>query len=137
MNKVILIGRLTRDPKVHYSTGEHPMAVARYTLVVGRFSKSSRNDEKTAYFIRCVVFHKPAEFADNYLTKGIKIAVTGHIRTGSYTNCEGQVVYTTDIVVESQEFCQSKAASSADSTPASNSGFMDIPNGIDEKLPFN
>lgn len=133
MNKVILIGRLTRDPEVSYSNAGN--AVAKYTLAVDRISK---NTDQTADFIRCVAFNKTAEFAESYLYKGIKIAVTGHIQTGSYTGREGQTVYTTDVVVESQEFCQSKSASNQTASDSSFSDrFMNIPDGIDEELPFN
>ena len=133
MNKVILIGRLTRDPEVSYSNAGN--AVARYTLAVDRMTK---NTDQTADFIRCVAFNKTAEFAESYLYKGIKIAVTGHIQTGSYTGREGQTVYTTDVVVESQEFCQSKSASNQTASDSSFSDrFMNIPDGIDEELPFN
>lgn len=136
MNKVILIGRLTRDPEVSYSNAGN--AVAKYTLAVDRISK---NTDQTADFIRCVAFNKTAEFAESYLYKGIKIAVTGHIQTGSYTGREGQTVYTTDVVVENQEFCESRNASSAapSTQPSSDTSdrFMNIPDGIDEELPFN
>lgn len=136
MNKVILIGRLTRDPEVSYSNAGN--AVARYTLAVDRMTK---NADQTADFIRCVAFNKPAEFAESYLYKGIKIAVTGRIQTGSYTGREGQTVYTTDVVVENQEFCESKSASSTApyAQPSSDTSdrFMNIPDGIDEELPFN
>ena len=133
MNKVILIGRLTRDPEVSYSNAGN--AVARYTLAVDRMTK---NTDQTADFIRCVAFNKTAEFAESYLYKGIKIAVTGRIQTGSYTGREGQTVYTTDVVVENQEFCESKSASSAaPSTQPDSDRFMNIPDGIDEELPFN
>lgn len=136
MNKVILTGRLTRDPEVRYS--QNNTAVARYTLAVDRIT---RNTEQSADFIRCVAFNKTAEFAETYLRKGIKIAITGHIQTGSYTNRDGQTVYTTDIVVENQEFCESRNASSAapSTQPSldSSDGFMNIPDGIDEELPFN
>lgn len=150
MNKVILMGRLTRDPEVRYSSGENSMAVARYTLAVDRRFK--RDGEATADFIGCVGFGRQAEFAEKYLRQGMKIAVTGRIQTGSYTNKDGQKVYTTDIVVEDHEFCESKnasmaggeggmqsAAPSSRSTPsaASGDGFMNIPDGIDEELPFN
>ena len=107
MNKVILIGRLTKEPDVRYSAGENQMAVARYTLAVDRKFKR-QGDEQTADFINCVTFGKNAEFAEKYLNKGTKIAVTGRIQTGSYTNKDGQKVYTTDIVVEEHEFCESK-----------------------------
>ncbi|MCI9065398.1 MAG: single-stranded DNA-binding protein [Lachnospiraceae bacterium] len=147
MNKVILMGRLTRDPEVRYSQGENATAVARYTLAVDRrFNRN--NDEQTADFINCVAFGRSGEFAEKYLHKGTKIAITGRIQTGSYTNKDGVRVYTTDVVVEDQEFAESKNASAAnggyapaernDSAPAAaGDGFMNIPDGIDEELPFN
>ena len=110
MNKVILCGRLTRDPEVRYSSGENQTAVARYTLAVDRRCKR-QGDEQTADFINCVVFGRGAEFAENYLHQGTKIIAEGRIQTGSYTNKDGQRVYTTDVVVENQEFAESKAAS--------------------------
>ena len=148
MNKVILMGRLTRDPEVRYSQGENATAVARYSLAVDR--RFRRDNEPTADFINCVAFGRAAEFAERYLRQGTKIAITGRIQTGSYTNRDGVKVYTTDIVVEEQEFAESKAAGGA-STPANNyqaspapspsadigDGFMNIPDGIDEELPFN
>lgn len=109
MNKVILMGRLTRDPEVRYSQGEQAMAVARYTLAVDRRFRRD-GDQQTADFINCVAFGRSGEFAEKYFHKGIKIAVTGRIQTGSYTNKDGQKVYTTDVVVEDQEFAESKAA---------------------------
>lgn len=147
MNKVILMGRLTRDPEVRYSQGENATAVARYTLAVDRrFNRN--NDEQTADFINCVAFGRSGEFAEKYLHKGTKIAVTGRIQTGSYTNKDGVKVYTTEVVVEEHEFAESKNASAGDGgyTPASRAesapaaagdGFMNIPDGIDEELPFN
>lgn len=147
MNKVILMGRLTRDPEVRYSQGENATAVARYTLAVDRrFNRN--NDEQTADFINCVAFGRSGEFAEKYLHKGTKIAITGRIQTGSYTNKDGVRVYTTDVVVEDQEFAESKNASAAnggyapaernDSAPAAaGDGFMNIPDGSDEELPFN
>lgn len=136
MNKVMLIGRLTRDPEVRYS--QNNTAIARYTLAVDRMT---RNTEQSADFIRCVCFNKTAEFAETYLCKGIKISVVGHIQTGSYTNRDGQTVYTTDIVVENQEFCESRSSSSAapSTQPSSDPAdqFMNIPDGIDDELPFN
>ena len=105
MNKVILMGRLTRDPEVRYTQGEQAMAVARYTLAVDRRGK---NQENSADFIQCVAFGKAGEFAERYLHKGTKIVMTGRIQTGSYTNKEGQRVYTTDVVAEDQEFAESK-----------------------------
>jgi len=148
MNKVILMGRLTRDPEVRYSQGENAMAVARYTLAVDRrFNRN--NDGQTADFINCVAFGKSGEFAEKYLHKGTKIAATGRIQTGSYTNKDGVKVYTTEVVVEDQEFAESKNASQAGNggyapagvagpaPMAAGDGFMNIPDGIDEELPFN
>lgn len=152
MNKVILMGRLTRDPEVRYSAGENALAIARYTLAVDR--RFRRDGEASADFISCVSFGRTAEFAEKYFRQGLKIAVTGRIQTGSYTNREGQKVYTTEVVVEDQEFAESKASSDsyaaahlrteaapATSMPspsaASADGFMNIPDGIDEELPFN
>ena len=155
MNKVILMGRLTRDPEVRYSQGEQAMAVARYTLAVDRRGK---NQENSADFIQCVAFGKAGEFAERYLHKGTKIVLTGRIQTGSYTNKEGQRVYTTDVIAEDQEFAESKAASDRNSSDfaannnygggyqqsgrpvpsqAPSDGFMNIPDGIDEELPFS
>lgn len=141
MNKVILMGRLTRDPDVRYSQGENATAVARFTLAVDRRFK--RDGDATADFINCVSFGKAAEFAEKYLRQGAKIAVTGRIQTGSYTNKDGVKVYTTDVVVEEQEFAESKAASaqnneSSNNIPSINAGdgFMNIPDGIDEQIPF-
>ncbi len=146
MNKVILMGRLVRDPEVRYSQGENASAVARYTLAVDRrFNRN--NEENNADFIGCVAFGRAAEFAEKYLHKGTKIAVTGRIQTGSYTNKDGARVYTTDVVVEEQEFAESKASqggyeggySAPVQTPNTSisDGFMNIPDGIDEELPFN
>lgn len=149
MNKVILMGRLTRDPEVRYSQGETPLAIARYTLAVDRrFSRNNGGDnQQTADFISCVAFGRSGEFAEKYLRKGTKIAVTGRIQTGSYTNRDGQTVYTTEVVVEDQEFAESKNSNSGsdggytgNSRPApsgAGDGFMNIPDGIDEELPFN
>ena len=109
MNKVILMGRLTRDPEVRYSTGENAMAIARYTLAVDR--RFHREGEAEADFISCVAFDKRAEFAERYLQKGTKIIVSGRITTGKYTNKEGQTVYTTDVIIEECEFAESKNAS--------------------------
>ena len=144
MNKVILIGRLTRDPEVRYSQGDNSMAVARYSLAVDRRFKRE-GDEQTADFINCVAFGKSGEFAEKYLHKGTKIAVVGRIQTGSFTNKAGQKVYTTDVVVEEQEFAESKNSGSgsvAANTPVnnntSNNDFMNIPDEIeDSELPFN
>ena len=146
MNRVVLMGRLTRDPDVRYTQGDNPMAVARYTLAVDR-RRARSNDENNADFISCVAFGKSGEFAEKYLRKGTKIAVSGRIQTGSYVNKDGVKVYTTDVVVEDQEFAESKNASSAggdygaSSAPAqggdSIDGFMNLPDGIDEELPFS
>lgn len=149
MNKVILMGRLTRDPEIRYSQNEQSTAVARYTLAVDRrFTRNNSGDQQTADFINCVAFGRSAEFAEKYFRKGLKIVVTGRIQTGSYTNRDGQKVYTTDVVVEDQEFAESKSASSENysgaftpadrpSPSAAGDGFMNIPDGIDEELPFN
>ena len=136
MNKVILSGRLVADPEVRYTQGENSMAIARYRLASDRRFK--REGEPTADFIPCVAFGKTGEFAEKYLRKGTKILVTGRIQTGSYTNNEGQKVYTTDIVVDEHEFCESKSNEAGTTHPqADANGFMNIPDGIDEELPFN
>lgn len=134
MNKVILIGRLTRDPEVRNS-GD--MTIGRYTLAVDRRFKRD-GDEQTADFINCVAFGKAGEFAEKYLRKGTKIAVVGRIQTGSYTNKDGVKVFTTDVIVEEQEFAESKnSASTATQTPKIDNGFVDIPDSItDDELPF-
>ena len=112
MNKVILMGRLTRDPEVRYSQGENALAIARYTLAVDRRNfRNNGNDEQTADFINCVAFGKSGEFAEKYFHKGTKLVVSGRIQTGSYTNKDGVKVYTTEVVVEDQEFAESKNAS--------------------------
>ena len=149
MNKVILIGRLTRDPEVRWTQGQEQKATGRFTLAVDRRFRTDNGP--TADFISCVVFGKTAEFVEKYLRQGIKVAVTGRIQTGSYTNREGQKVYTTDVVVEEMEFAESKAANEqhtdpqpVNRTPAAGvpqatvgaDGFMNIPDGIDEELPF-
>jgi single-strand DNA-binding protein len=146
MNKVILVGRLTRDPEVRYSQAAEPLAVARYTLAVDRRGRrDASNGDQTADFINCVAFGRTGEFAEKYLKKGTKIAVTGRIQTGSYTNKEGAKVYTTEVVVEEHEFVESKNASGSSSyggndrpapSDADASGFMSIPDGIDGELPF-
>ncbi len=145
MNKVILMGRLTRDPEVRYSQGENSMAIARYTIAVDRRVRRD-GDQQTADFINCVAFGRSGEFAEKYFHKGIKIAVTGRIQTGSYTNKDGQKVYTTDVIVEEQEFAESKSASANNAGAAAangnaagsaiGDGFMNLPDGIDEELPF-
>ena len=176
MNKVILMGRLTRDPEIRYTQGDNSMCIARYTLAVDRrFNRNAGNDGNNADFISCVAFGKTAEFTEKYLKKGTKMAITGRIQTGSYTNKDGVKVYTTEVVVEDQEFAESKNASSGGSgnyggnnygggnsgsysggnggssynggganqaprqsadTSDSLDGFMNIPDGIDEELPF-
>ena len=148
MNKVILMGRLTRDPDVRYSQGDSPMAIARYTLAVDRRFRRD-NDQQTADFISCVAFGRNGDFAEKYLHQGTKIVVEGRIQTGSYTNKDGNKVYTTEVVVENQEFAESKAsaanneggfqpqAQSAPTAPAGD-GFMNIPDGVEDVgLPFN
>ncbi len=152
MNKVILMGRLTRDPEVRYSQGESPLAIARFTLAVDRRFK--RDGEATADFINCVAFGRQAEHAERYYRQGLKIVITGRIQTGSYTNKDGIKVYTTEVVIEEQEFAESKAVSDANAggfrsaptqapapaqAPVSDAGdgFMNIPDGIDEELPFS
>lgn len=136
MNKVILMGRLTRDPEVRYSGGQEPIAVARYSLAVDR--KYKRDGEQTADFINCVAFGKNGDFAEKYLSQGTKIVVEGRIQTGSYTNQQGVKVYTTDIVVESCEFAESKKSSApAQNQTVDADGFMTIPDNLeDEGLPF-
>lgn len=147
MNKVILMGRLTRDPEIRYAQNENSTCIANYTLAVDRRFKR-QGDEQTADFIRCVAMGRGGEFAEKYLHQGIKIVVEGRIQTGSYTNKDGQKIFTTDVMVESQEFAESKAASaqngnqnaSAPTRPnvAQNDsdGFMNIPDAIEEELPF-
>ena len=152
MNKVILMGRLTRDPEVRYTQGERSMAVARYTLAVDRRRRTGNGDNQTADLIQCVAFDRAGEFAEKYFHQGIKVLVTGRIQTGSYTNRDGQKVYTTDVIVEDQEFAESKNASASSMSggpapapaerpaPAAaiGDGFMNIPDGVeDEGLPFN
>jgi single-strand DNA-binding protein len=138
------MGRLTRDPEVRYSQGERSMAIARYSLAVDRRGRKNQDsNEQTADFINCVAFDKAGEFAEKYFRQGMRVLVSGRIQTGSYTNKEGIKVYTTDIVVEDQEFADSKGAGEGQqqsrSTPSSiGDGFMNIPDGVeDEGLPFN
>ncbi len=147
MNKVVLMGRLTRDPDVRYTQGDRPLAVARYTLAVNRRFK--RDNEPDADFINCVAFGRAGEFAEKYLKKGTKIVVSGRIQTGSYTNKDGMKVYTTDVVIEEQDFAESKAVaaqnmaasvtqpSAPQPSAASSDGFMNIPDGLEEELPFS
>ena len=147
MNKVVLMGRLTRDPDVRYSQGETPLAIARYTLAVDRRFK--RNGEQDADFINCVAFGRTAEFAEKYLKQGTKMVVSGRIQTGSYTNRDGVKVYTTEVVIEEQDFAESKAAAAQNSSmgvpqpsapqpsAAASVGFMNFPDGLEEVLPFS
>lgn len=147
MNKVILMGRLTRDPEIRYSQGAEPLCIARYSLAVDRRGRrDANNGEQTADFINCVAFGKNGEFAEKYLKKGTKILATGRIQTGSYTNKDGVKVYTTEVVVEEHEFAESKSSSEGSSngggydrpapSSADASGFMSIPEGIEDALPF-
>lgn len=144
LNKVILMGRLTRDPEIRYSQGNDQTAIARFTLAVDR--RYNRNGDQTADFINCVSFGKSAEFAEKYFKQGTKIVAVGRLQTGSFTNKDGNKVYTTDVIVDEQFFAESKKSSSADSnnqpssrpSPANASaeGFMSIPEGIEDDLPF-
>lgn len=133
MNSVIIIGRLTRDAEVRYSQGENTMAIARYNLAVDRVG--AKDGQPSADFISCVAFGKNAEFAEKYLKKGMKIAIEGRIQTGSYTNKDGQKVYTTDVIVEHHEFCESKSTDHT-SAPANND-IVNIPDDISDEIPFN
>ena len=138
MNKVILMGRIVRDPDVRYSQGANgSTAVARYSLAVDR--KFKQEGQPTADFINCIAFGKLGEFAEKYLHKGVKIAVVGRIQTGSYKNKDGNTVYTTDVVVEEHEFCESKSQSNSQPqpTPNNDNSWMNIPDGIEDSLPFN
>ena len=142
MNKVILMGRLTRDPEVRYSQGDTPLCIARYSIAVDRIGgRNNGQDQQTADFINCVAFSKQGEFAEKYLHKGTKIAVEGRIQTGSYTNKDGNKVYTTEVVVERHEFCESRGSqdgSFGGSAPAAPNGdFMNIPTEADDEIPFN
>ena len=147
MNRVILMGRLTRDAEIRYSQGESSTAIARFSLAVDRRFRRE-GDEQTADFINCVAFGRTAEFMERFGRKGTKFVAEGRIQTGSYTNKDGQRVYTTDVVVESVEFAESKSAASGSDggftladrpspSQAAGDGFMNIPDGIDEELPFN
>lgn len=141
MNRVILMGRLTRDPDVRYTQGNEPMAVARYTLAVNRRTRKEDGSQE-ADFINIVAFRKAGEFAEKYFRQGMRVLVSGRIQTGSYTNREGQRVYTTDVIVDEQEFADAKrdgAEPSNYGTPSpAGDGFMNIPDGVeDEGLPFN
>lgn len=153
MNKVILMGRLTRDPEVRYSQGERTMTLAKYTLAVDRRGRRSQDgNEQTADFLNCVAFDRAGEFAEKYFRQGIKIVISGRIQTGSYTNKDGIKVYTTDVIVEEQDFCESKAATDQyngggmqtanpskppQPSQAAGDGFMNIPDGLEEELPFS
>lgn len=141
MNKVILMGRLTKAPEVRFSEGKgggEPLAIARFTLAVDR--RFSRNEEQKADFISCVAFGKQGEFVEKYLNQGTKVALSGRIQTGSYKNKDGQTIYTTDVVVEEIEFAESKKPEAApekkEEEPPASEGFMDIPEGIENDLPF-
>lgn len=146
MNKVILMGRLTRDPEIRYSQAAEPLAIARYTLAVDRrVRRDANNGEPTADFIPCVAFGRAGEFAERYLKQGTKLVVTGRIQTGSYTNKDGVKVYTTEVIVEDQEFAESKSVSESHGgqsydrpapSSASAEGFMSIPDGIEQDIPF-
>lgn len=144
MNKVILMGRITRDAEIRYTQGEKSTAIARFSLAVDRRFKKD-NDEQNTDFISCIAFGKIAEFLEKFGRKGTKFVVDGRIQTGSYNNKDGQKVYTTDVVVENIEFAESKNSSGsggstnqpAPSSSSAGDGFMNIPDGIDEELPFN
>lgn len=135
MNKWAGIGRLTKDPDVRYTQGEKSMAIARYTLAVDRRFK--KDGEPTADFISCVAFSKNGELAEKYFHKGMKIAVAGRIQTGSYTNKDGQKVYTTDVIVEEQEFCEKKGEGESQNAPKADEGFMDLPGNVDSEIPWS
>lgn len=139
MNKVILMGRLTRDPEVRCSQGATPMAVSKFTLAVDR--KFKKEGEQSADFINCVAFGKVAETIEKYVHQGYKIIVEGRWQTGSYTNKDGNKVYTNDCAVENIEFCESRSSQQSNSQPApapnGDMGFMNIPDGIADELPFN
>ena len=143
MNKVVLMGRLTRNPESRYTNGEEPMCITRYTLAVDR--RTSKEGQQSADFISCVAFGRAGEFAEKYFAKGTKITVSGRIQTGSYTNRDGQKVYTTEVVIEEQEFAESKKVSEQNGRQRGENagysdagdGFMNIPDGIDEELPFS
>ena len=131
MNKVVLIGRLTKDVETRYTQGENAMAISRYTLAIDRKGKDAGTD-----FINCVAFGKQGEFAEKYLRKGMKIAVEGRIQTGNYEK-DGKKVYTTDVVVEAHEFCESKGQADEKPRPSTDDdGFMNIPDGFESELPF-
>mgnify|MGYP001260663980 CR=1 FL=1 len=149
MNKVILLGRFVRDPEVRYSQGEEPTAIARYTLAVDRRgTKKKDSEQKETDFITCIAFRKAGEFAEKYFHQGMRVLISGRIQTGSYVNKDGNKVYTTDVIVEEQEFADSKNQNAENGgagnnqqgtgSAASGDGFMNMPNGAeDEGLPFN
>ena len=142
MNRVILMGRLTRDPDVRYTQGEKSMAIARYTLAVDRRGKKERDqDQQAADFINCVAFDRAAEFAETYFHQRMRVLVSGRLQTGSYVNKEGKKVYTTEVILTDQEFADSKGSNAPETRQAQGTdlgdGFMNIPDGIeDEGLPF-
>ena len=138
MNKAMITGRLTRDPNTRYSQGENQMCIARFTLAVDR-RRSKNSDEQKADFISCVAFGKTGEFVEKYARKGIKFDIVGRIQTGSYQNKDGQTVYTTEVVVEDIEFGESKGSSqaSASSQQEPDDGFVNVPEELDDELPFN
>ena len=139
MNKVILMGRLTRDPEIKYSQNrdDNQMCIGRFTLAVDRRGRRTEG-QPTADFINCVAFGRQGEFVEKYLKQGTKIALTGHIQTGSYINKDGQKIYTTDVVIEEMEFAESKKSEPkySETVPLVEEGFMDIPEGIEDELPF-
>lgn len=139
MNKTVLIGRSTKDADVRYSQGDKPMAIARISLAVDR--KFKQEGQPTADFINCIAFGKTAEVIEKYVVKGTKIAVVGHIQTGSYTNKDGQKVYTTDVVIDELEFCESKSSQKSQNNDrpqaSQDNSWMNIPDGVDDGLPFN
>ncbi len=143
MNKVVLMGRLTRDPDVRYTRGERAMAVANYTLAVDRRGKRSQEGEANADFIQCTAFDKAGEFAEKYFRQGMRVLISGRIQTGSYTDRDGRKVYTTQVIIEEQEFADSKGAGGEKGQKSQQAnvdadGFMNIPDGVeDEGLPFN
>ena len=148
MNRVILMGRLTRDPEVRYTSGERSMAIARYTLAVDRGFKRGDSSEQNADFIPCIAFDKAGEFAEKYFRQGMRVLVSGRLQTGNYTNKDGHKVYTTEVIIDTQEFADSKGASgsgdgyqsstSQSKSSVSSDGFMNIPDGVDDEgLPFN
>ena len=147
MNRVILMGRLTKAPDIRYTKGERSMAIARYTLAVdrrGRRNQDNASDQQTADFINCVAFDRAAEFAEKYFRQGMRVLVSGRIQTGSYVNQEGRKVYTTEVILDDQEFADSKGASGRGPEQRQiqsediGDGFMSIPDGIeDEGLPFS